>query len=48
MDLKEIDCKDRRRNGTVSGLCPVVGFAVGSIERLASAARGLVNEYDCF
>lgn len=46
MDLREIDCEDRRWNVTVSGLCPMVGFAVGSIEWLASAASELVNQYD--
>jgi hypothetical protein len=46
MDLREIDCEDRKWAVTVSGLCPMVGFAVGSSEWLASAAGKLVNQYD--
>jgi hypothetical protein len=46
LDLREIDCGDGRWNAAVSGLCTVVGFGVGSIEWLASAARELVNQYD--
>jgi hypothetical protein len=46
LDLREIDFEDRRWNVTASGLCTMVGFGVGSIEQLASAARELVNQYD--